>query len=71
MTQAELMKTVKAKLPTRQAITVNFVQQRYRVLQSQARRCIEDLQDEGLISRNWSTELGGYPVTFQIGVKEL
>jgi len=62
MTQQELMDTVKAKLPTRDAITVNFVQMRYRVLQAQARKVIADLQNDGLIGKEWDAALGGYPV---------
>jgi ribosomal protein S25 len=63
MTQTELYETVKAKLPTREAITVNWVQCRYRVLQSQARQVIADLKAEGLIGKDWDPSLGGYPVT--------
>lgn len=62
MTYQELMDNVKERLPSRDAITVNYVQARYHVLQSLARKVIEDLQDEGLISREWSTQLGGYAV---------
>lgn len=62
MTYEELLQTVKAKLPSREAITANFIQMRYRVLQMQARKCISELQDQGLISREWDVRLGGYPV---------
>lgn len=62
MTQAELLNTVKAKLPAREAITANWIQCRYHVLQMSARKCIEQLQSEGLIGREWSVTLGGYPV---------
>lgn len=62
MSQDELMKNVRAKLASKQVITTYFIQQHYRVLQSQARKCIDDLQKEGLISKVWDPSLGGYPV---------
>lgn len=62
MNQVELLQTVKAKLPTREAITAVFIQQRYHVLQSQARQCIATLQAERLIGTEWNVGLGGYPV---------
>ena len=65
MTQDELGKCVRAKLAGRMAINVVFIQQRYHVLQSQARRCILDLQEAGLISWEWDPKLGGYAVLKQ------
>jgi hypothetical protein len=65
MTNNELMQNVKAKLPSREAITATFIQMRYRVLQSQARQCIADLQADGLIGTEWDPQLGGYPVIKQ------
>jgi hypothetical protein len=62
MTNDELLQTVRAKLPSREAITTTFIQMRYRVLQSQARQCITDLQQAGLISSEWNPQMGGYPV---------
>lgn len=62
MTYAELLQTVKAKLPSRTAITANWIQMRYRVLQMEARKCVQELQAEGLVGREWDTKLGGYPV---------
>jgi ribosomal protein S25 len=62
MDYQELMGNVKARLATREAITANYIQCRYHVLQSSARKVIQDLQDEGLIGREWSVGLGGYPV---------
>jgi hypothetical protein len=62
MNQSELLQTVRAKLPTREAITATFIQMRYRVLQSQARQCIADLQRAGLIGQEWDPQMGGYPV---------
>ena len=65
MTNEDLMTNVKNKLPSRQAITATWIQCRYHVLQMQARKCIADLQDEGLIGQDWDTQLGGYPVLHQ------
>ncbi len=62
MTYEELMVNVRAKLPSRQAITANWIQCRYRVLQMMARRCIQELQEDGSISREWDPRLGGYEV---------
>lgn len=62
MTYAELYETVKAKIASRQAVTTIFIQMRYHTLQSEARRCVRQLQDEGLIGREWDMSLGGYPV---------
>lgn len=62
MNHDELMANVKNKLASKPAITANWIQQRYHVLQMQARKCIQDLQEQGLIGQEWSTRLGGYPV---------
>ena len=62
MNYKELYENVKRKVPERQAITAIFVQMRYHTLQADARRCIAQLQEEGLIGREWDTSLGGYPV---------
>jgi ribosomal protein S25 len=62
MTYDELMINVRNKLPSRVAITAIWIQQRYRVLQSQARRCIADLQEQGLVGKDWDPCLGGYPI---------
>lgn len=69
MSYAELYETVKAKIASRKAITVIFVQMRYHTLQSDARRCVAQLQEEGLIGREWDMSLGGYPVVKQEGEK--
>lgn len=69
MTYEDLMKCVKDRLPTRQAITANYVQSRYHVLQMMARKIILDLQDEKLIGREWDPQLGGYPVLLEKGEK--
>lgn len=62
MSYAELYETVKTKITSRQAITTIYIQMRYHTLQSDARRCVAQLQDEGLIGREWDPSLGGYPV---------
>ncbi len=62
MNYADLLKTVKERLPSRQAITVDYVWARYRVMRTVAHKVIADLQREELIGREWSTELGGYRV---------
>lgn len=62
MTYAELYETVKKKITGRQAITAIFIQMRYHTLQADARRCLAQLQEEGLIGREWDMSLGGYPV---------
>jgi ribosomal protein S25 len=62
MTQDQLMENVKARLSKVDKISVVDIQTRYRCLHSQARKCIRDLQDEGLISREWHFLEGGYLV---------
>lgn len=62
MTQDQLMENVKARLPKLEAISVVDIQTRYRCLHGQARKCIQDLQAEGLISREWNFLKGGYLV---------
>lgn len=62
MIYEDLLKTVKAKLPTWKMVTANVIQMRYRCLQMAARKCIADLQAEGLIGTEWDSSLGGYPV---------
>lgn len=62
MTQEEVMQCVRAKLPSRMAITATWIQARYHCLQSQARAIIATLQDEGKISKEWDPQLGGYAV---------
>jgi ribosomal protein S25 len=62
MNYADLMQCVRERLPTRQAITANYVQSRYHILQMVARKVIQDLQEEGLIGKTWDAVLGGYPV---------
>jgi len=67
MIYTELLETVKAKLPTRQAITIGYIQQRYHTLQGEAHKVIGQLQAEGLIGEDWDTALGGYPVVVKEG----
>jgi ribosomal protein S25 len=65
MTQDELLENVKARLPKLEKISVVDIQTRYRCLHSQARKCIRDLQEEGLISREWHFMKSGYLVLKQ------
>lgn len=65
----DLYRTVRAILASRKAVTVIFIQMRYLVLQAEARRCVAQLQDEGLIGREWDASLGGYPVLAGQGEK--
>ena len=58
----DLITNVKNRLRSLDMITVNYIQQRYHVLQSDARRAMKQLQDEKLIGAIWNTGLGGYPV---------
>jgi ribosomal protein S25 len=67
MTQDELLENVKARLPKLEKISVVDIQTRYRCLHAQARKCIRDLQDEGLISREWHFMKSGYLVLKQEG----
>ena len=62
MTQDELTENVKARLPKLEKISVVDIQTRYRCLHGQARRCIQDLQVDGLISWEWNFLEGGYLV---------
>jgi hypothetical protein len=62
MNYADLLMTVKERLPSRRAISVDYIWSRYRVLRTVARKVIDDLQREELIGRDWNTEFGGYPV---------
>jgi ribosomal protein S25 len=65
MTQDQLMETVKARLSKVDKISVVDIQTRYRCLHAQARKCIRDLQEEGLISREWHFMKSGYLVLKQ------
>jgi hypothetical protein len=67
MSYEELLECVRARLASHQAISMDYVRSRYRVLQMMARKVIQDLQDEGLIGREWDVELRGYPVLKQEG----
>ena len=62
MTYDDLMLNVRNKLPSRAAITSNWIQQRYHVLQGEARQCLAELQAENLVATEWNTHLGGYQV---------
>jgi ribosomal protein S25 len=70
MTQDELTENVKARLSKLDKISVVDIQTRYRCLHSQARKCIRDLQAEGLISREWNFLEGGYLVLKQEGGRD-
>jgi ribosomal protein S25 len=65
MTYDEILETVKARLSKVDKISVVDIQTRYRCLHSQARKCIRDLQEEGLISREWHFMKSGYLVLKQ------
>ena len=62
MTYEDLMLNVRNKLLSRAAITAVWIQQRYHVLQGEARQCLAELQRDGLVAREWNTNLGGYQV---------
>ncbi len=62
MNYVDLLQTVKERLPSRQAITVDYIWSRYRVMRTVARKVIDDLQREQLIGKDWNAALGGYPV---------
>lgn len=62
MTQDRLLQAVRNSLPNLRVVSVVHVQRSYRVLQSQARQVIQDLQEAGAIGKAWDPKLGGYPV---------
>lgn len=57
-----LLQTVKDKLKSLDVITVNFIRQRYHTLQSDARHVLTQLQQEGLVEKEWKFGAGGYLV---------
>lgn len=66
MSYDELKQTVKDRLPGRRAISPKYISARYEVSLLDAVKVVLEMQSAGLVSRDWNTFLGGYPVKREV-----